>query len=106
MKKTIAIVAVMVMTSVGCAWLSENVPKTIPEIARLVCLLAAKDRPAADRAVKDDECWCIEHAADYVEEVARAKAAGSKRAGLAVPEEAPGEPPDDQQESEAPDGGE
>jgi hypothetical protein len=84
MKRTI--VAIVVCAGLlGCGWLAENVPKTLPDIARLVCLLAAKDRPAEARVKVDDECWCADHAKEYAEELLTAKQAASRRAGLAVP---------------------
>lgn len=92
MRKAIATAALigLLTTAGGCAWLSKHGPETLTELAKLVCLYAAKDRPAADRAKKDDECWCAEHAGDFAEDTTNAVLAGSRKAGLAVPAETSG----------------
>jgi len=76
---------ITVMLLVGCGWLGTAV-RTVVDVADALCMLAASERSDSEKEKTADSAWCAEHAAEYVDEVTRAKAAAGKRAGLSVEE--------------------
>jgi hypothetical protein len=79
MKHLIVVLALVA----GCGWLGSAIRTTI-DIARCLCEVVAAEQPEGELAGMSPEEWCEvrENLEPFIDEVTRAKAAASRKAGF------------------------